>query len=241
VVHPREAPALSALARQLTPEADERDSLLRARTLFALGFTTFGFAFAPAVSMAATGGAGTSTKQSSAKQSADDAPAPTPAPAPATPQDQAGGAAFGSVPALLHPTVSGDVGVIRDGIAYAPTGAPLEVQQAIWAANTLRGKPYVYGGGHQSFRSRGYDCSGTVSFALHAAGLLDSPLDSGSFMKWGERGRGAWITVYTNPGHAWAIIAGMRLDTSGPGESGPRWRTVPGSTRGFKARHPELF
>ncbi len=155
------------------------------------------------------------------------------------PQDKAGGAAFGVVPELLRPTVPGDVGVIRGGIAYAPENAPLVVQQAIWAANRLRSKPYIYGGGHQSFRSRGYDCSGTVSFALHGGSLLDSPLDSSSFMKWGERGRGQWITVYTNPGHAFVIIAGLRLDTSGSGESGPRWRPEARSTRGYRARHPE--
>jgi cell wall-associated NlpC family hydrolase len=210
---------------------------LRAKALVALGLTTFGIACAPAVSAAATGGAGMPGTSSSAKTSDEQAPAP----ASSTPQDQAGGAAFGSVPAILHPTVPGDVGVIRDGVAYAPTGAPLAVQQAIWAANTLRHKPYIYGGGHRRFRSRGYDCSGTVSFALHAARLLASPLDSSSFMQWGERGRGQWITVYTNPGHAWAIIAGMRLDTSGPGESGPRWRTETRSTRGFRVRHPDGF
>jgi cell wall-associated NlpC family hydrolase len=210
---------------------------LRAKTLVALGLTTFGLACAPAVSVAASGGAGMPSASSPAKTSGDD----TPAPAPATPTDQAGGAGYGSIPAILHPTVPGDVGVIRDGIAYAPANAPLPVQQAIWAANMLRHKPYVYGGGHRSFRSRGYDCSGTVSFALHAAGVLDSPLDSGSFMKWGEHGKGQWITVYTNPGHAWATIAGLRLDTSGPGESGPRWRTELRSGRGFKARHPLGF
>ncbi len=210
---------------------------MRAKTLFALGLTMVGLACAPAVSVAASGGAGMPSTKSSAKSSGDQDPAP----APSTPQDQAGGAAFGSIPAMLHPTVPGDVGVIRNGLAFAPANAPLPVQQAIWAANKLRHKPYTYGGGHQSFRSRGYDCSGTVSYALHAAGLLDSPLDSGSFMKWGERGRGQWITVYTNPGHAWAIIAGLRLDTSGPGESGPRWRTETRTGRGFRARHPEGF
>ncbi|MBS1871328.1 MAG: hypothetical protein JSS99_16880 [Actinobacteria bacterium] len=206
---------------------------MRARTLVALGLTTFGLACAPAISAAATGGAGMPSAPAPAKTSGT-----TP---PATAKDQAGGAAYGSIPAILHPTVPGDVGVIRDGIAYAPANAPLAVQQAIWAANKLRHKPYIYGGGHQSFRSRGYDCSGTVSFALHAAGLLQSPLDSGSFMRWGDRGRGQWITVYTNPGHAWAIIAGMRLDTSGPGESGPRWRTERRSARGFRVRHPDGF
>ena len=195
-----------------------------------------GIACAPAVSAAATGGAGAPGASAPAQSSGDQAAAP--APAPATPQDQAGGAAFGSVPAILHPTVPGSVGVIRNGLAYAPAAAPLQVQQAIWAANTLRNKPYIYGGGHQSFKSRGYDCSATVSFALHGAGLLRAPLDSSDFMHWGQRGRGQWITIYTNPGHAWAVIAGLRLDTAGPGESGPRWRTVPGSTRGFRVRHP---
>lgn len=209
---------------------------MRARTLVALGLMTVCFACVPAIAAGSTGGASASSAQSSAGQSA-----PAPAPGPATPQDKAGGAAFGSIPAMLHPTVPGVVGVIRDGIAYAPAGAPLVVQQAIWAANAIRHKPYIWGGGHQSFRSRGYDCSGTVSFALHAAGLLRTPLDSSDFMKWGQRGRGEWITIYTNPGHAWMVIAGLRLDTAGPGESGPRWRTVPGSTHGFRVRHPLGF
>jgi hypothetical protein len=113
------------------------------------------------------------------------------------------------------------------------------VQKAIWAANQITTKPYIYGGGHKAFKSRGYDCSGTISFALHGGDLLDSPLDSSSFMKWGDAGVGDWITVYTNPGHAYAIIAGLRLDTSGPGERGPRWRKAKRSSSGFKARHPE--
>ncbi|MGB2709965.1 MAG: hypothetical protein WBC33_00490 [Conexibacter sp.] len=205
---------------------------MRARTLFALGLMTIGFACSPVAAQAATGGASVPTAP--AKTSAD--PAPTD-----TPQDVAGGAAFGSVPQLLRPTVPGDVGTIKNGIAYAPAAAPIEVQRAIWAANLLRNKPYIYGGGHKSFRARGYDCSGTVSYALHAAGLLDSPLDSSSFMRWGKRGKGTWITVYTNPGHAFVVIAGLRLDTSGSGESGPRWREEPRSTRGFRARHPESF
>jgi cell wall-associated NlpC family hydrolase len=208
---------------------------LRARALVALGLTTVCFACLPAVSGAATGGA-SAPGDSSAKTSGDQPAAP--AAAPAAPESEAGGAAAGVVPAILHPTVPGDVGVIRDGVAYAPANAPLPVQQAIWAADLLRHKPYVYGGGHKSFRSRGYDCSGTVSFALHAAGLLATPLDSSDFMHWGQHGRGQWITIYTNPGHAWAIIAGMRLDTSGPGESGPRWRTETRSARGFRVRHP---
>lgn len=208
---------------------------MRAKTLFALGFTLTGFVCAPVAANAATGGATVSNGTSTAKKAAVAAPVATPVPT----GDVAGGAGF--VPALVRPTVPGEVGVIKDGIAYAPAAAPIEVQRAIWAANTLRGKPYIYGGGHKSFRSRGYDCSGTVSFALNAAGLLDSPLDSSSFMSWGKRGKGAWITVYTNPGHAFVVIAGLRLDTSGPGERGPRWRDALRSTRGFKARHPEFF
>ena len=154
-----------------------------------------------------------------------------------------GGAAYGEQPSPgtstpSRPTVPGTVGRIRDGVAYAPAAAPLPVKKAIWAANVIRHRPYVYGGGHGSFRSRGYDCSGTVSYALHGGGLLRAPLDSSSFEVWGQSGRGAWITVYTNPGHAWAVIAGMRLDTSGPGQRGPRWRTQSRTSSGFVARHP---
>ena len=100
------------------------------------------------------------------------------------------------------------------GRAAAPADAPAEVQQAIWAANRLKELPYKYGGGHAKIEDNGYDCSGTVSYALIHAGLLESPLPSGSFMRWGARGRGAWITVFANGGHAYAVIAGLRLDTS---------------------------
>jgi hypothetical protein len=125
--------------------------------------------------------------------------------------------------------------------AIPPAAAPDAVKGAIYAANRITRKPYRYGGGHRSFRSSGYDCSGSVSFALHGGGLLDSPLDSSSFMRWGERGPGQWITVFTNPGHAYAVIAGLRFDTSGPGESGPRWRSGARSSRGYRVRHPEGF
>lgn len=154
-----------------------------------------------------------------------------------------GGAAYGEQPTPgtstpSRPTVPGTVGRIRGGVAYAPAAAPAPVKKAIWAANVIRHRSYVYGGGHGSFRSSGYDCSGTVSYALHGAGLLRTPLDSSSFSSWGQSGRGAWITVYTNPGHAYAVIAGMRLDTSGPGQRGPRWRTHSRPSNGFVARHP---
>jgi cell wall-associated NlpC family hydrolase len=202
---------------------------------------TFGLACSSA-SAAVNGGAGSGTP--SAKQADPTPPAPDQPPAPAQqpPMDPAGGAGFGILPPPVpQPTVPGDVGVIRNGIAYAPAAAPIEVQRVIWAANALRHKPYIYGGGHKSFRARGYDCSGSVSYALHGGGLLATPLDSSDFMKWGQRGKGAWITVYTNPGHAWMIVAGLRLDTSGTGESGPRWRAEKRSARGFRVRHPQFF
>jgi hypothetical protein len=132
-----------------------------------------------------------------------------------------------------------------DGLASAPAGAPPQVQAAIAAANRIIGKPYRYGGGHGKVEDSGYDCSGTVSYALIGAKLLKSPLDSSSFMRWGEAGEGEWITVYTNPGHAFVVIAGLRLDTSAAGDprggKGPRWRPALRSTRGFRARHPEGF
>jgi hypothetical protein len=154
------------------------------------------------------------------------------------------------------PEVPGEVAVLQeDGTAAAPADAPEQVKQAIWAANSLQELPYRYGGGHNlKFDvAKGADCSGTVSFALHAAGLLKTPLDSGSFMKWGETGKGEWITIYTNPGHAYVVIAGLRLDTSVAGmartkgvassafERGPRWRPMKRSGRGFMKRHPLSF
>ena len=122
--------------------------------------------------------------------------------------------------------------------ALAPAGAPQEVVDAIAAANEIVRKPYRYGGGHASFKDSGYDCSGTVSYALHGAGLLRRPRDSSGFESYGRAGRGDWITVYANAGHAFVVIAGLRLDTSGSGESGPRWRAEPRSGRGYVVRHP---
>jgi hypothetical protein len=152
----------------------------------------------------------------------------------------AGGAAFGTDP---NETPAMPEARIVDGKAYPPEGAPPEVQKAIWAGNEIVGKPYVYGGGHRrGFKDRGYDCSGTVSYALNGGGLLDAPLDSSSFMKWGETGEGQWITVYTNRGHAFVVIAGLRLDTSAAGDpsgnEGPQWRPVLRKTDSFKPRHP---
>jgi hypothetical protein len=139
-----------------------------------------------------------------------------------------------------QPTVRGNRAVIRHGVAYAPANAPDAVKRAIWAANTLRRKPYKWGGGHGSFFDSGYDCSGTVSFALHYGGLLDAPIMSSDFLRFGERGRGRWITVYCRNGHTFAVIAGLRLDTTGDyGTEGPRWHNDNRQTWGFEARHPE--
>jgi cell wall-associated NlpC family hydrolase len=174
------------------------------------------------------------------------AAAQTPAPAPAAPAVPApappatGGAAYG---VAFQPTVPGVVAQAVNGVAYAPDQAPDAVKQAIWAANQIVGMPYRLGGGHKlGFTDHAYDCSGTVSFAMHGAGLLAAPRDSSSFMRYGVAGKGQWITVYTNPGHAFAVIAGLRLDTSAAGDpsgaSGPRWRPNLRSTRGYRARHP---
>ncbi len=157
-----------------------------------------------------------------------------------------GGAEYGATPPSEQRVfVPGTKAVLMDnGYAAAPTEAPAAVQEAIFAANEIVGKPYRYGGGHAKIKDSGYDCSGTVSYALHGANLLKSPLDSGSFMRWGEKGKGDWITVYTNPGHAFVVIAGLRLDTSAAGErrssgKGPRWRQNLRGGRGFRLRHPE--
>jgi cell wall-associated NlpC family hydrolase len=127
--------------------------------------------------------------------------------------------------------------VLSHGVAIAPADAPLAVRAAIAAANHLRHKPYVWGGGHASFRARGYDCSGSVSYVLHAASLLSFPEVSGALAHWGLQGEGKWITVYANKGHAFMVIAGLRFDTSGRGESGPRWRSESRWFRGFHRRH----
>lgn len=140
-----------------------------------------------------------------------------------------------------HPTVPGNHAVLRNGIAYAPSNAPDRVKHAIWAVNTIRNRPYVWGGGHGSFSDRGYDCSGTVSFALHYAAGLNQPLASSELLQYGERGRGRWVTIYSRHGHTFATIAGLRLDTTDfryGGDVGPRWHLDGRDTWGFEARHP---
>jgi len=160
-----------------------------------------------------------------------------------------GGAGIGSPPTppstAAHPIVFGSKAKIIHGVAYAPSFAPIQVQRAIWAGNKIRLKPYIYGGGHGVWNDAGYDCSGAVSYVLHAAGLLSSSMDSSGLMSWGRQGAGQWITVYTNPAHAFVEIAGIRFDTSAAGDpnpppgSGPRWRVLLRETTGFDARHPD--
>jgi cell wall-associated NlpC family hydrolase len=140
-----------------------------------------------------------------------------------------------------RPMVPGDRAVLRNGIAYAPSNAPDAVKNAIWAVNTIRSRPYVWGGGHGSFHDYGYDCSGTVSFALHYAGMLNQPLPSSDLLRYGERGRGRWVTIYSRHGHTFAVIAGLRLDTTDlryGTDVGPRWHIDGRDTWGFEARHP---
>ncbi len=126
---------------------------------------------------------------------------------------------------------------ISESEASAPASAPAAVRAAIAAANSIATTPYIWGGGHASFESSGYDCSGAVSFALHGGGFLSSPLDSTGLETWGEAGPGRWITVYANAEHAWMTIAGLAFDTVGG--PGPRWHpSLVDSPSGFIARHP---
>lgn len=133
--------------------------------------------------------------------------------------------------------------LLPNGILIPPKSAPARVKAVIGAANKIRSKPYIYGGGHARWWDAGYDCSGSVSFALHGGKFLESPLPSGSLESWGLEGEGRWITVYANSGHAYAVIAGVRLDTSGDegGETGPRWHLDLRDNVGYVARHPAGF
>ena len=148
------------------------------------------------------------------------------------------------IPLVATPTVAGKQAMLRtNGKAAIPRGAPQRVRAIIAAANQIVGKPYKWGGGHAKLVDRGYDCSGTVSYALikSGTGLLYSPMVSGSFARWGAAGAGRWVTVYANRGHVYLEIAGLRLDTSAVGDwggsKGVRWRPVIGKRKGFKVRH----
>lgn len=157
-----------------------------------------------------------------------------------------GGAVAGTTsatkPELLVP---GHTARLIGGLAAAPMSAPFAIQKIIWAGNRIVGLPYIWGGGHASFSSPGYDCSGTVSFALHGGHLLSTPEDSSEFMGFGSHGIGTWITIFTNPGHAYMTVAGLRLDTSSAddptNQQGPRWRPLRPANSGFNVRHPQAL
>lgn len=151
------------------------------------------------------------------------------------------GGVTSTTPETTEPTAPPGKAILVNGRAIAPVNAPPAVKKVIAAANKIRTKPYVYGGGHARWWDSGYDCSGAVSFALHGGGFLSSPMPSGSMESWGSAGKGRWITVYANGGHAYAVIAGLRWDTAGnTSGTGPRWhKSLRAAASGpFAARHP---
>ena len=163
---------------------------------------------------------------------------------PAAAQAQSGGGLSSkSAESQLPPKVvpGAKAKLTANGKAIPPAGAPAQVKAVIAAGNRIAHKPYKWGGGHARLNDSGYDCSGSVSYALRRAGLMSYSLPSGPFMSWGQRGPGRWITLRTNPGHIYMVVAGLRFDTSARSASGSRWTAVPRSARGFVARHPAGF
>lgn len=147
----------------------------------------------------------------------------------------------GTTSSETTPTGPPGKAMLVNGRAIPPVNAPAAVKKVIAAANKIRNKPYIYGGGHARWWDEGYDCSGAVSFALRGAGLIDTPMPSGSLAGWGSAGKGKWITVYANGGHAYAVIAGLRWDTAGNNSgTGPSWhKSQRAAASGpFTARHP---
>lgn len=138
----------------------------------------------------------------------------------------------------LDPRKGARAYIDKKGRAVLPKGAPRTVALVVAAANEIATKPYKWGGGHGAWKDSGYDCSGSVSFALAGARLLDSPLASGAFMRYGKGGPGRWITIYTRSGHMFMTVAGLRFDTSGQGSAGTRWQRGARSTAGYTVRHP---
>jgi len=139
---------------------------------------------------------------------------------------------------------SGETAMIRDGLAYAPRNAPPAVKRAIAAGNRLQRMPYKWGGGHARLDDSGYDCSGSVSYVLREAGLLDGSMPSKGYYNYGKKGEGDWINVYIRSGHVFMTVAGLRLDTGGPGgnaSSGPRWKTQTRQVKGMVVRHPKGY
>jgi Putative peptidoglycan binding domain len=139
--------------------------------------------------------------------------------------------------ALGHPGIT-TILKRRHGSSGSGGGLPLRVRRIIWAGDRIAHKPYKYGGGHGTWNDSGYDCSGSVSYALHGAGLLSGALTSGDFMSWGASGRGRWVTIYASPGHVYMVVAGRRFDTTGRDENGTRWQRAQRSSAGYVVRHP---
>lgn len=132
--------------------------------------------------------------------------------------------------------------VLRGGRAYAPRNAPAEVKRAVAAANRIVGMPYKWGGGHARLNDTGYDCSGSVSYVLRNAGLMEDQMPSKGFLRYGAKGYGKWITIYARNGHVFMTIAGLRFDTQGQArKDGPKWRVENRSARGHVVRHPPGF
>lgn len=140
--------------------------------------------------------------------------------------------------------VAGQTATIRNGKVIAPENAPKQVKRAIAAANSIINKPYKRGGGHAKHYDNGYDCSGSTSFVLREAGMQTSSRPSNSYLRYGAKGPGKWITVYVRPGHVFLMICGIRFDTTGSGNgrgTGPRWHLDSRKTKGFYLRHPRTF
>ncbi len=140
--------------------------------------------------------------------------------------------------ALGHPSISTVLKRRGGHSGGGGSGIPIRVRRIIAAGNRIADKPYKYGGGHGQWNDSGYDCSGSVSYALHGAGYLNSALTSGDFMSWGSAGKGRWVTIYASPGHVYMIVNGRRFDTTGRYENGTRWQPQGRSSAGYTVRHP---
>jgi hypothetical protein len=181
----------------------------------------------PVAGEAGAEGAGTPA----ATDPADAGPDPRPRGPASTSHARGGGPAAGASDGVTGATA------LPNGIALVPLEAPEPVRRIIEAGNEIARTPYKWGGGHGKWKDTGYDCSGSVSYALSAAGMLDAPLASGPLMKWGKPGKGKWITVYSSPGHVFMEVAGIRFDTSGARTTGSRWQNGTRPTSGFAVRH----
>jgi cell wall-associated NlpC family hydrolase len=149
-----------------------------------------------------------------------------------------GGTAY-APPPTAHGTPGAKGRVTSDGFGVPPASAPRVVKRLVAAGNAIAKSPYKWGGGHRNWDDTGYDCSGSVSYALHGGGLLSSPLVSGDFVDWGDRGRGSWVTIYANRNHVYMVVAHMRFDTSARPRTGSRWTTQHRSSDGFSVTHPD--